>query len=32
MLLYEEDKLYGHLDHQREIVSPEGRFLYYYLS
>ena len=24
--VYEEDKLYGHLDHQREIVSPEVDF------
>ena len=24
--IYEEDKLYGHLDHQREIVSPEVDF------
>ena len=24
--IYEEDKLYGHLDHQREIISPEVDF------
>ena len=24
--IYEENKLYGHLDHQREIVSPEVDF------